>query len=55
MFTLYVRSLSKFLLCLPATILYAMVCISFTCWDQLAQLSGIGCRIWARTYFNGAA
>ena len=53
MFTLYIHSLSKVLLCQPATILYAMVCISLTRWDQLTQLSGIGCRVWARTYFNG--
>ena len=49
-----VRSPGKFLLHLPATVWYAMACISFTHPNQLARLSGTGCRVCARISFKGA-
>ena len=48
------RSPGKFLLHLPTTILYAMVCVLLTRLNRLSWLSGIGCHDCARIYFKGA-
>ena len=49
-----IHSPGKFSLCLPATILYAVVCISLTRLNRLARLCGMVCRVCARIHLKGA-